>query len=294
MYNKSRKNIDESSLLSIIKSGDNFIELMMQMAFMDYMVTEDGRYYFFIIDSLTDFLIARSLFNDISGRNYNEQVEIIKDKSNSLYNLKEALIIAIFDNMSPDYKKIRKIMEDTGLINNLNADILVKIHFKSENINDFLKYFEPRYSDMFLKVMGGYTDKPFNCCNFLFDYYCENRKRLYELSDLLSGIHFNNEIKKRLKNILYFINITNKKDRRDDEAFYFALLCCAAPNKDIRCLAMKLLYDITYNNNDYIELVIEEYRRISDFYIKEAAIYVLSQMNKKNSKITTFFNQKIA
>lgn len=146
---------------------------------------------------------------------------------------------------------------------------------------------------MFLKVMGGYTDKPFNCCNFLFDYYCENRKRLYELSDLLSGIHFNNEIKKRLKNILYFINITNKKDRRDDEAFYFALLCCAAPNKDIRCLAMKLLYDITYNNNDYIELVIEEYRRISDFYIKEAAIYVLSQMNKKNSKITTFFNQII-
>lgn len=138
MYNKSRKNIDENSLLSIIKSGDNFIELMMQMAFMDYMVTEDGRYYFFIIDSLTDFLIARSLFNDISGRNYNEQVEIIKDKSNSLYNLKEALIIAIFDNMSPDYKRIRKIMEDTGLINNLNADILVKIHFKSENINDFL------------------------------------------------------------------------------------------------------------------------------------------------------------
>ena len=68
--------------------------------------TDDMKYYYFAIDSLTDFLIARSLFEDISGKDYHDKVVIIKSKMDAFYSIHEALIIAIFDNMMPDYEQI--------------------------------------------------------------------------------------------------------------------------------------------------------------------------------------------
>ena len=294
MYRNAKKRIDETSLLSVIKTGENFLSSMIQMGFMDAYESDDEKYYYFIIDSLTDFLIARSLFEDISGKNYEEQISIIKSKVESLYNLEEALIIAIFDNISPDYKKIKDLIKDTELIEHLDFNTLVKVHFKRDDIKVFLEMFKPIDHSDLLQSMGGYTDKPFNCSNYLFDYYCESRERLCELSNILSGYHFQNGIKNRLKNVLYFITLNDRTDKREDEAFYFSLLCCAAPNKDVRCLAMKLLYEVVSKNECYVDRVILEYNRIFDFYIQEAVIYVLSQMRKDNSKIIDFYKKIIA
>ena len=294
MYRNAKKRIDETSLLSVIKTGENFLSSMIQMGFMDAYESDDEKYYHFIIDSLTDFLIARSLFEDISGKNYEEQISIIKLKVESLYNLEEALIIAIFDNISPDYKKIKDLIKDTELIEHLDFNTLVKVHFKRDDIKVFLEMFKPIDHSDLLQSMGGYTDKPFNCSNYLFDYYCESRERLCELSNILAGYHFQNGIKNRLKNVLYFTTLNDRTDKREDEAFYFSLLCCAAPNKDVRCLAMKLLYEVVSKNECYVDRVILEYNRIFDFYIQEAVIYVLSQMRKDNSKIIDFYKKIIA
>lgn len=293
MYVHGEKHIDEKSLFSVIKTGENFLASMLQMGFIDGYEVDDVKYYYFVIDSLTDFLIARSLFEDIRKKNYEEQVSIIKTKISNLYNLEEALIIAIFDNMSPDYAKIRDVLKVTNLIENLDYGTLVKVHFRSVDINEFLSVFTPVKPDNLLKVMGGYTDKPFNCSNFLFGYYCEDSKRLCELSKILEGYHFQNDIKSRLKNVLYFTTLNDRPDRRDDEAFYFALLCCSAPNKDVRCLAMKLLYEVVSKNVCYQSRVINEYDRIGDFYIKEIIIYVLSQLQRNNRNIIDFFNRII-
>ena len=294
MYRNAKKRIDETSLLSVIKTGENFLSSMIQMGFMDAYESDDEKYYHFIIDSLTDFLIARSLFEDISGKNYEEQISIIKLKVESLYNLEEALIIAIFDNISPDYKKIKDLIKDTELIEHLDFNTLVKVHFKRDDIKVFLEMFKPIDHSDLLQSMGGYTDKPFNCSNYLFDYYCESRERLCELSNILAGYHVQNGIKNRLKNVLYFTTLNDRTDKREDEAFYFSLLCCAAPNKDVRCLAMKLLYEVVSKNECYVDRVILEYNRIFDFYIQEAVIYVLSQMRKDNSKIIDFYKKIIA
>lgn len=294
MYRNAKKRIDETSLLSVIKTGENFLSSMIQMGFMDAYESDDEKYYYFIIDSLTDFLIARSLFEDISGKNYEEQISIIKSKVESLYNLEEALIIAIFDNISPDYKKIKDLIKDTELIEHLDFNTLVKIHFKSDDIKVFLEMFKPIDHNDLLQSMGGYTDKPFNCSNYLFNYYCESRERLCDLSNILAGYYFPNGIKNRLKNVLYFTTLNDRTDKREDEAFYFSLLCCAAPNKDVRCLAMKLLYEVVSKNECYVDRVILEYNRIFDFYIQEAVIYVLSQMRKDNSKIIDFYKKIIA
>ena len=136
MYRNGEKHIDESSLLSVIKTGDNFLPAMIQMGFMDGYENHNEKYYYFVIDSLTDFLIARSLFEDMRGKSYEEQISIIKSKVESLYNLKESLIIAIFDNISPDYERIRDLLQDTKLIKNLSFDTLVKVHFKYDNIKN--------------------------------------------------------------------------------------------------------------------------------------------------------------
>ena len=163
----------------------------------------------------------------------------------------------------------------------------------NNNIKLFQENFRPVEHSELLTAMGGFTDKPFNCSNYLFDYYCENRGRITELSNVLAGYHFQNEIKNRLKNVLYFTTLNDRTDRRDEEAFCFALLCCAAPNKDVRCLAMKLLYEVVSKNDGYIEKLISEYDKILDLYIKEAVIYVLSQMHQGNKTIIVFYNKII-
>ena len=290
MYKNEKKYIDEKNLFLIIKTGKNFISSMMQMNFMYCYEINNEKYYSFTIDSLSDFLIARSLFEDIKKKTYNEQVDIIKSKSKSLYNLEEALIIAIFDNYSPNYKTIKDFLCDTELIDRINISTLVKVHFKQESIPAFLETFESSNHNTLLEKMGGYVDKPFNCSNHLFDYYSKNNTNLCELSNTLSGYHFKDELKQRLKNVLYFTTLNDREDRRDEEAFYFGLLCCAAPNTDIRCLAEKLLYDITSKNENYIDRLIAEYNSIPDFYIQESIIFVLSQMKKGNNKILEFYN----
>lgn len=296
IYRNGKKYIDEDSLLKVVKTGNDFLSAMMQMGFMEGFNVNNENIYHFLIDSLTDFLIARSLFKDISGKEHDEQVNVIKSKIKSLHNLEEALIIAIFDNMSPNYKKIDKLLRETGLARYLNYNTIVKVHFKHDDIKNFLEIFkleEHNRHDDLLKTMGGYTDKPFNCSNYLFEHYCASRERICNLSNILAGYHFQSSIKNRLKNVLYFTTLNDRTDRRDEEAYYFAILCCAAPNKDVRCLAMKLLYEVVSKNEDYVDKVISDYEKIPDFYIQEAIIYALSQLKKGNSMVVDFYNKII-
>lgn len=294
MYTNGEKNINETNLLSVIKTGDNYLPSMMQMGFIDVYERDGEKKYYFVIDSLTDFLIARSLFENISGKDYQEQVDIIKSKRGALYSLDEALIIAIFDNLSPNYREVKKLLIDTELIDRLDFRTLVKVHFKRDSIKCFQENFRPLEHSELLMAMGGFTDKPFNCSNYLFEYYCIGRERITELSNVLAGYHFQNEIKNRLKNVLYFTTLNDRADRRDEEAFYFALVCCAAPNKAVRSLAMKLLYEVVSKNSGYVDKLIDEYERICDLYIKEAIIYVLSQIHHNEEVVKAFYKKIIS
>lgn len=292
MYEHGEKSIDEDSLMSVITTGEFYISLMLQMGFLGTYESDSVQYYQFLIDSLTDFLIARSLFADIQGKSIDEQVSIIDNKVESIYGLEEAITIALFDKMSPDYLKIMEILQRCGLIENLQYTTLVKIRFNKSSIDSFLTVFSPIRPRDCLAVMGGFTDKPFNCSNYLFDYYFGSEKKSAELSEVLSEFHSIDKIKKRLKNNLYFITLNDRDDRRDDEAYYFALLCCASPNKDVRCLAMKLLYEIVSNKIEYKSRILMEYDSIDDFYIKESIIQVLS-LSHGDGEIKLFFEMLV-
>jgi len=293
MYEQDEKQIDEESLLSIIKTGADYLPTMIQLGFIGDYVSESVRYFYFAIDSLTDFLIARSLFDDIRDKTFDEQVDIIKSKVGKLYNLEEAFIIAIFDNLAPNYEYIKRLLVATGLMESIQYDTIVKINFRKDAIHKFLQVFSPTESYELLGIMGGYTDKPYNCTNYLRNYYFKSDRQQKELSRILSGYHFLEGIKGRLKNILYFITLNDRHDRRDDEAYYFSLLCCAAPNKDVRCLAMKLLYEIVSKKTEYKNRLMEDYECLTDCYIKEAVIFVLANMSLNDTNITDFFHSLI-
>lgn len=293
MYEKGEKEIDEESLLSIVKTGITFLQVMIQSGFMTNYEHDSERYIYFSIDSLTDFLIARSLFDDIRDKSFEEQVDVISSKVGKLYNMEEAVVIAIFDNLAPDYEYISKLLSATGLIENLQYETLVKINFKRDAIGKFLEVFNPKEPSKFLAIMGGYTDKPFNCTNYLNNYYSVVDCQKKELSTILSGYRFLGSIKGRLKNILYFITLDERNNGHVEEAYYFSLLCCAAPNKDVRCLAMKLLYEVITKELGYKKKLIEEYEHLTDDYIKEAAIYVLANTSKYDTDITDLFKKLI-
>lgn len=103
----------------------------------------------------------------------------------------------------------------------------------------------------------------------------DSKRQLRELSGSLSGRFVGGRVKERLKNILYFINVRDGKEKRLEEAFFFALWCCAAPNKDIRYLAMKLLYDVVVQESKFKDVLEQQYKQIRDEYIREAVIYVI-------------------
>ena len=290
MYENNKRDISYDALCELIKEKQEFIKLMKQKGLMDFYIKDDTEYYYFVIDSLTDYLIARSLFNKISKKTNNEKIKIIKAKTSSMFWLKEQFIMVLFDQMKDDYKSIYDILLKTGLLAELDYNVLTKIHFKRDKIKNFLEVFNPIDKYELIHRMGGFTDKPFNCSNYLYDYYCTDKSKIVELSNTLSGKHFLNDIKYRLKNLLYFVTINNRPDRRDDEAFYFSILCCAAPNSDIRCLAMKLLYEIVVKDENFIAKLIDEYNgKINDLYIKESIIYILCKMKKNNNLIIHFF-----
>lgn len=293
MYENDKKTIDEKSLLAVIKTGNLFISSMRQMGFVDENILDDGNHYYFVVDSLTDFLIARSLFEDIDGLEYEKQINIINAKVRLLYNLEEAFIVLLFDKFSPDYECIKKLLIDTALIERIDSSLLIKIHFKKTDIESFQNVFQLIENGELLTKIGGYTDKPFNCCNYLFKYFSNNRDSIIELSNELSGYYFKDLLKNRLKNLLYFITLNDRTDRRDEEAYYFSILCSAAPNEDIRLLATKLLFEIVSKEERYLEKLISDYTKIMDFYVQETILFVLCNIKRNSEKIKAFFNRII-
>lgn len=295
MYYNEEKAIDYSNLKKHIKSGDCFISSLTQIGIVNEYEKNGTTFIFFSIEQLTDFLIARSLFKEISGKPIAEIKSIISRKINKFYSLAEALILVIFDILSPHYDEIADLILSTELKYHFLPETILKVNFKDTWIKNFIDKFHQLFDrQSLLFYMGGYSNKPFNCKNYLNDYYINESHQLNELSCSLSVDYDIDKIVGRLKNILYFIILTNKRDSEKlEEAFYFSMWCTASPNIEVRFLATKLLYEIVRLSPDYIKIIITWYHKIIDPYIKESIIFVLAYLQKGNQYIKEFFTSII-
>lgn len=200
------------------------------------------------------------------------------------------LILLLFDKFSPGYEKISHILRATRLIEHLDQETLVKVHFKPENISAFQKVFIPRSHEESLLYFAGYVNKPFNCTNYMNQYYLKNEeKQTKELTRILSKKYIGGTLRSRLKNALYYICKSKCTENRLTETFYAALWCSSAGNTDIRKLATKLLFEVLQRNQHLIDEAILIFPKIKDHYIQDAVLHALS-MCPSDDRITNFLN----
>ena len=161
MYERETTSIDEKTLLSLIKTGTQYISVMSQIGFLSYYRNGPKLYFYFAIELLMNYLIARSLLEDIRGKPFPEQVNIIKHKAKNNPNMEEAITVAIFDALSSTqgYVYIKALLSETGLLQALQHSTLVKVYYDAEHIQDFLKVFTPADPDVLLEEFG---DMPTN------------------------------------------------------------------------------------------------------------------------------------
>lgn len=291
MYQNNTKSIDINNLKLNTSRYIEYINVMSQIKMIDKFESNGIDYYYFTIDSLSDFLIARSAFKDLKDNTKEDQIKIITSKLENMPSLEEALILTIFDKYESQYDIIYEILKETKLIECFAPETLLKINFDKSTIPNFLKYFKLKKDEELFDICGGYTDKPFNCVNYFNDYYNNEKKQTAELSKHLSGKYFLDNIVGRLKNLLYFITINKSETKRLEEAYYFSIWCCSASNKDVRMLATKLLYEIVLYNKDYKSKLIFDYYKFKDYYIIESIIFVLSYYLSGDDEVTEFMKQ---
>ena len=290
MYENNTKSISTSKISELIDTYDEYITEMEQMGFLSHYSRKGLTYCSFVIDTLADYLIARNMWDSLEGIDTKACVDVIREKLEAFHGLHEMLILILFDKFSPDYTIISRILKETKLIEHLNQETLVKVHFKPEDIPAFQKVFIPKSHHESLLYFAGYVNKPFNCTNFLNQYYLENKeKQTKELSQLLARKHFLGTLRSRLKNALYYICKCECTKTRSTETFYAALWCSSAGNTDIRKLSTKLLFEVLQRNDYLIDEAISIFPKIEDHYIQDSMIYALS-MHPSNEHITKFLN----
>lgn len=275
MYQNNTRKIKLATLETLIDSGRQFFEEMQQRGFMSTYQSEGNAYCFFSIETLSDFLIARTLMNKLPKDDPEGQIALLKEKLEAFPSLSEAFILILFDLFTPDYKHIRYLMERSELLDSFREETLLKVIFSSGNIALFQKEFRLTDPLSCFETFAGYTNQPFNCTNYMNTILLDKGAQL-RLSSILEGKRFHGPILSRLKNILYTLNTITTTPLRLEEAYWFALWCCAAPHNKIRKLATKLLFDVVYSHPEYRLTMISLFPQIYDHYIQDAIIFVLS------------------
>lgn len=289
MYNNNTKQIPFSIVSSLIPNSRDYIEKLISAGFIFTYTIKDESYFYFQIETIHDFLIARCFFDDSKNKTDEEIINILIEKIEVFSSVREAFIVGLFDKFKNDYKRICTILEKTSLLDELIPEVLLKIKFKAEDIPLFLSVFTPKEPIYFFVCFAGFSDKPFNCVNFQNQLLLESSEnQLSVLSKHLAINYEADKLAKRLKNILYFVNYTNVDENLLEEYFYTALWSSSAANEDVRIIARKLLFDIVRIKESYISNLISLFPKIVDFYIQDAIIEILF-FHKHNEEITQFF-----
>lgn len=289
MYDNNAKGISLSNIDSLIPNSRDYIEKLISTDFIFTYPKNEETYVYFQIETIHDFLIARCFFDDSKNKSDEEIIKIIIEKIKAFSSARGAFIVGLFDKFGNNYNRIYKILEKTSLLDELRPEVLLRVKFDAKNIPLFLSVFKGNYLVHQFVWFAGFTDKPFNCINLqnqlLLDSY-ENQ--LSVLSKILSINYEADNFARRLKNILYFVNYTNVDEPILEEYFYTALWSCSAPNKNVRIIARKLLFDIIRIKESYIPKVISLFPKIYDLYIQDAIIETLFY-HKNNEDIIQFF-----
>lgn len=293
-YRKETVYISETEVTKIIPSKykkNFYISDMLQLGFLDQFQISGEMNFVFRYQSLSDFVVARSMFEDISGKSNEVVIKIINRKIEAFYSMKDIFLVLLFDK----YHK-RKLSDFLYIYNNSDLsrsideiEFLTKIRILNNDIiNDFQQNFTINYSPNLFYNLAGRVNKPFNCVNFL------NEKLLKEncvIQELYNANHYSN-VQNRLYNSIYFLNRFDPKEGYVIEKFWFSFWSLGSRKPRERVLAEKLLLDIVNMYPENISVLIENYHKVTDDYIQSSIIKVLYSTSKTSyNEISDFFKK---
>lgn len=285
MFENSKTSITEDELKIIAGNKfDSFVENMIQNDFMGSYQHDDTSYFLFTIQRLSDYIIARSLFDFIKDKDENDIINIINEKLDKMYSMHEAFALVLLDKYKDkDINIALRIIFKSDIGKELDIGIFKKISFSNNQIKciqEFIKYEDVQ--NLFL-LLGGYPNRPFNCKNYL------NQKILDDenIQKKVLVKFRKSEYLMHLKNMVYTLPFLEKETDILEEYFYYAFWLMSVPVERIRKLAIKVVYDISYKNTKFAGYLIEFYDKINELYIKKGIIHVLTKLSKTR-KITNF------
>lgn len=284
MLEKERAYITEEELKSIAGNlCNNYVDKMIENAFMYESNLESNKVFGFTVHELSDYIIARPLFNIISNKSEEEIIEIINNKIKKIYSLSEAVSILVFEKYKDeDIKKAVRIFVKSDLYSNVGIEFLKKISFSNEQINIIQSCFKVSDIALAYRIFGGFKYRPFNCTNYINNILYKHKK--YKLDIIERFMESNYLI--RLKNIAYSIPFLSDQKNMIYEYFYYSFWLMSAANERIRYLATKVVYDLAFSNIELSEELINNYGKVKDYYIKNGIIHILTMLpkTKKNSR----------
>lgn len=288
MFDNSKTSITEDELKTITGNQfDSFVDNMIQNDFMGSYEHDNTLYFLFTIQRLSDYIIARSLFDFIKDKDENDIINLVNEKLDKMYSMHEAFALVLLDKYKDkDINTALRIIFKSEIGKELDIGIFKKISFNGKQIKciqEFIKY--ENVQNLFL-LLGGYVNRPFNCKNYL------NKKILDDenIQKKLLVKFRESEYLMHLKNMVYTLPFLEKETDILEEYFYYAFWLMSVPVERIRKLAIKVVYDISYKSTKFAGYLIEFYDKINELYIKKGIIHVLTKLSKTR-KITNFIKK---
>ena len=286
--NKSKEiKVDELNKLNIT----DFNAYMNKMKTNNFVGTYDynnDTFIYFINETLTDYLIARFLFDNLDGLNISETKEYISKIVKVFYSIHDQVILMLFEKYEDNIEIAIKIIKETALNNYLDIEIFNELNLSTNNMTKIQKLLKVNIPlEQLLIRAGGNESNPFNCTNFLND----KLKKIYDKKQLNIVGYDVKKIRHKLKVYVQTVSKFNYDKKYIEEKFWYAVWCSSLVNKLNRTLAKKLIFEITNIHSEYINKLISIYSEVKDEYIQEMVVQVLSSLKKNNKIIKKFFNR---
>lgn len=289
MLKNKEKRISETNLRNLnIKDINTYIDKMKSKNFIGTYSNEEDNYIYYINETLTDYLIARTIMYSLNGDEKEIIIQKLNDILNVFYSINDKIILMLFEKFEENIDIAIEIMRKSGLIEYLDVELLNEINIHKSEVPKIQKLLNKEFSikKMFVEA-GGNENNPFNCVNFLNKKLCDLLKRKeLELSD-----YENRKVKSKLKIYVQTVSKFDYNEEYIDEKFWFAIWCSSCVSKINRALAKKLVFEIVNVRPEYIKKMIRIYYSNKDEFIREMIVQVLSSLKKNNKLIIDFFNK---
>lgn len=280
MYNNNQDYITYHEIKNIIPDEiESYIGKMSKENLVEYYLYENQKNYVFTMQLMSDYLIVRSLNNEIKNKNMTEIVDIINNKIKSKYSWIEPIIILLFDKYkNKDISIALNIISNSKLKEHFTPEIMRKMIFTDEQIKTLQKKLHFTEKSTGILVLGGFHDRPFNCTNYFNKILFSNKDEIKKLS---FGYSISTSLFK-LKNTLYNLTLINRQNSYVEEMFWYSFWLSSSSIERIRNLCLKVLYEICLKFSDYSDKLLEIYFKVDEYYLKKTIIHIITSINNVN------------